>query len=83
MDFLIDTNEAAALIRAVDRSQALIEFTPNGEIINANDLFLDCMGYALDEIRGKHHRIFVDSTYADSSEYSHFWERLKRGFGFS
>jgi methyl-accepting chemotaxis protein len=76
---MTDMNEAVALVRAVDRSQALIEFTPDGEIINANNLFLDCMGYALDEIRGKHHRIFVDSAYADSSEYSHFWERLKRG----
>ncbi len=74
-----DKNESAVLLRAIDRSQAWIEFTPDGEIINANDLFLDCMGYTLDEIRGKHHRIFVDSDYAHSSEYSHFWEGLKRG----
>lgn len=79
MDCLTDKNEAAALLRTIGRSQGLIEFTPDGEIINANDVFLDFMGYTLDEIRGKHHRIFVDSSYAASSEYRDFWERLKRG----
>jgi methyl-accepting chemotaxis protein len=74
-----EKNETAVLLRAIERSQAWIEFTPDGEIINANDLFLDCMGYTLDEIRGKHHSMFVDSGYAHSSEYSHFWEGLKRG----
>ena len=79
MDYLTDNNEAASLLRAIDRSQALIEFTPEGEILNANDLFLDCMGYTLDEIQGKHHNIFVDSAYAASREYSDFWETLRRG----
>ena len=79
MDCLTNKEEAAALLRTIDRSQALVEFTPDGEIINANDLFLDCMGYTIDEIRGKHHHIFVDSSYAGSSEYRDFWEGLKRG----
>ena len=79
MDCVTDKNEAAAFLRAIDNSQALVEFTPDGEIINANQQFLDCMGYTLDEIRGKHHRMFVDSAYGASSEYGDFWESLKGG----
>ncbi len=79
MDCVTDKNEATALLRAIDRSQGLIEFKPDGEIISANDLFLDCMGYTMDEIRGKHHRLFVDPAFAASKEYSDFWEELRRG----
>ena len=48
-----------ALIDALDRSQAVIEFNMDGTIITANPNFLDTMGYTLDEIRGRHHSIFV------------------------
>ena len=51
----------------------------NGIIINANKNFLNTMGYALDEIKGQHHRIFVDETFARSSEYAEFWNALNRG----
>lgn len=62
---------------AIDRSQALIEFSPDGRIITANANFLATMGYRLDEIVGRHHSIFVDAAYAQSPEYRAFWDRLK------
>ncbi len=64
---------------AISRSQALIEFDLAGQITHANKNFLDAMGYGLEEIKGKHHRIFVDRAEAESPEYRAFWERLGRG----
>ena len=66
-------------IAAIQKSQAVIEFDMNGTILDANDLFLNAMGYTLDEIKGKHHRIFVDPDERDSPEYQEFWESLRRG----
>ncbi|MFM5557746.1 methyl-accepting chemotaxis protein [Aeromonas rivipollensis] len=66
-----------ALSQALDRSRAMIEFTPSGEIISANANFLDAMGYRLNEIAGKHHRIFCDEVFL--SEQPTFWEELARG----
>jgi methyl-accepting chemotaxis protein len=67
------------LIAAFGRSQALIEFTPDGKIITANDNFLNALGYTLDEIRGQHHSLFVDPSHRDGPEYRAFWEKLGRG----
>ncbi|MHB2165586.1 methyl-accepting chemotaxis protein [Alsobacter sp. R-9] len=64
------------LVSAIDRSQAMIEFAPDGTILTANSNFLATMGYTLDEIRGRHHSLFVDKTYAQGTEYRQFWERL-------
>ncbi len=64
---------------AVDRSQAMIEFTIDGVIVDANPNFLKTMGYTLEEIRGQHHRMFVDPTYASSQEYSELWNTLRQG----
>ncbi|MCP4863725.1 MAG: PAS domain-containing protein [Alteromonas sp.] len=64
---------------AVDRSQGVIEFRPNGEILTANENFLNLMGYDEREIVGKHHRIFVDKDYASSPEYKELWAKLNRG----
>lgn len=69
----------AAQIAAISRSQAVIEFTIDGIIVNANDNFLNSMGYSLDEVKGKHHRMFVEPAQQSSREYAEFWERLKRG----
>lgn len=69
----------SAQIEAIGKSQAVIEFDMDGSIINANENFLQTMGYRLDEIRGQHHRIFVDSVYGNSFEYRDFWDRLNRG----
>jgi len=64
---------------ALDRAQAVIEFDLDGRIVHANDNFLEVMGYALDDLRGNHHRMFCDPAFAQSPEYLAFWERLGRG----
>jgi methyl-accepting chemotaxis protein len=71
--------DAAAKLDALDRSQATIEFQLDGTIITANKNFLDAMGYTLDEIKGKHHSMFVEPAYRDSADYREFWARLNRG----
>src|SRR5579871_952351 len=68
-----------ATLDALDRSQAMIEFEPDGTIVNANDNFLHVMGYTLEEIKGRHHSMFVDPALRDSTEYLRFWERLRAG----
>lgn len=62
-----------------DRSQAVIEFEPDGTIIDANALFLDTVGYAIEELRGQHHRMFMPPGEADTQEYRDFWPSLARG----
>lgn len=71
--------EQAEKIAAINRSQATIEFDLSGNIIWANDNFLAVTGYRLDEIQGRHHRIFCDPELLASPEYSDFWEKLSRG----
>jgi methyl-accepting chemotaxis protein len=66
-------------VKAIDKSQAVIEFELNGVIRNANENFLRTVGYSIDEIRGRHHRMFVEAAYAESAEYRAFWEKLGRG----
>ncbi len=66
-------------INAISRVQAVIEFTPSGEVITANENFLNTLGYRLDEIRGRHHRLFVDPTEAGSADYQAFWKKLNSG----
>lgn len=66
-------------IAAIGKAQAVIEFDVNGVIADANDNFLAAVGYTLDEIKGKHHSIFVDSAYKGSTEYQAFWDALARG----
>lgn len=56
-----------------------IEFTPKGEILNANDLFLSCVGYQKQEIIGKHHSLFCSEKIVSSPQYSKFWEGLASG----
>lgn len=68
-----------AQVAAIRRSQAVIEFTVDGIIIDANQNFLTAMGYNLEEIRGQHHRIFVEPEYEQTQEYAAFWETLRRG----
>lgn len=66
-------------IDAIGKSQAVIEFTLSGEILNANENFLSTMGYRLEDVRGRHHSMFVQSDYGNSSEYKEFWTALGRG----
>jgi methyl-accepting chemotaxis protein len=75
-------NEMAEMLRQVaetNKSQAIIEFKPDGSIVTANARFLHTMGYTLDELRDQHHRLFVDPAQANSSDYREFWARLGRG----
>jgi methyl-accepting chemotaxis protein len=69
----------AAELAAVNRSQAVIEFTLDGTILHANENFLAAMGYSLNEIKGQHHAMFVDPSYRNSAEYRMFWDKLGRG----
>ncbi|PHQ79304.1 MAG: chemotaxis protein [Phycisphaera sp.] len=64
---------------AISRSQAMIEFAPNGTILNANDNFLSTLGYSLSEIKGKHHRMFCEDAYTASPDYTAFWNNLNKG----
>ncbi|MCB1146162.1 MAG: PAS domain-containing methyl-accepting chemotaxis protein [Leptospiraceae bacterium] len=75
--------EIQSKVEAIEKSQAVIEFTLDGVILQANQNFLNTMGYSLSEIQGKHHRMFVSQEDAVSKEYAMFWERLKNGEFFS
>ncbi len=66
-------------LAAIDRVQAVIEFSLDGKIINANKNFLQALGYTLEEIRGQHHSMFVDPVYRASADYRAFWDKLGRG----
>ena len=71
--------ELKAKLKAIDASQAIIEFKMDGTIITANENFLKAMGYTLPEVQGKHHSIFVDPDYRESAEYRAFWKNLNSG----
>nr|WP_256835613.1 methyl-accepting chemotaxis protein [Pseudomonas oleovorans] len=75
--------EQESMIDAIGRSMAVIAFNLKGEVLEANANFLQTMGYRLDEIRGKHHRLFCTREEADSPAYRDFWARLNRGEFFS
>jgi methyl-accepting chemotaxis protein len=75
----IQNMENYGKITAIDRSQAVIEFSMDGTIVTANENFLNAMGYALGEVQGKHHSIFVEPSERGGSAYREFWARLNRG----
>ncbi|HLW22970.1 MAG TPA: methyl-accepting chemotaxis protein [Steroidobacteraceae bacterium] len=66
-------------LNAVSKAQAVIEFKLDGTILTANENFCRTLGYALEEIKGKHHSMFAEPAYAASPDYRHFWEKLNRG----
>ncbi len=72
-------SDASAIREALDRSQAVIEFRPDGTILTANQNFLQAVGYSLDEIKGRHHSLFVDPAEQNSTSYRTFWADLARG----
>ena len=81
-DITDQRNQAAdheAQIAAISRAQAVIEFDLDGIVQQANENFLATLGYRMDEIAGKHHRMFCDPAYAGSPDYARFWERLRAG----
>ncbi|WP_019024421.1 MULTISPECIES: PAS domain-containing methyl-accepting chemotaxis protein [unclassified Thioalkalivibrio] len=69
--------DQAAVFEALDRSLAVIEFTPDGTILKANDNFLQAVGYRLQEIQGQHHRMFCDDDFYRQNP--NFWQELARG----
>jgi methyl-accepting chemotaxis protein len=75
----VKSMEDAGKIAAIGRAQAVIEFNMDGTIVTANENFLGAMGYSLDEIKGKHHSMFVVPEDRDSAAYREFWARLNRG----
>lgn len=72
-------SEHQGQIAAIHKAQAVISFNLDGTVVDANDRFLDIMGYRLSEVRGQPHRIFVDATTAASAAYEKFWQDLGRG----
>jgi methyl-accepting chemotaxis protein len=73
------TADLAGQIAAIGKSQAVIEFNMDGSILTANENFLNALGYALDEIKGKHHSMFVDASDRDGAAYREFWANLNAG----
>jgi len=71
--------ENAGKLDAISRAQAVIEFSLDGQVITANENFLNALGYRLEEIQGQHHSLFVEPTYARSPEYQEFWAKLRSG----
>ncbi|RQW45775.1 PAS domain-containing protein, partial [Escherichia coli] len=69
----------AGQIAAIGKSQAVIEFGIDGRVLNANPIFLNALGYRLEEVHGQHHSLFVDPAYRASADYQRFWEKLARG----
>lgn len=76
---VLRNSDSSGQLAAIGKSQAVIEFALDGTVLTANQNFLNALGYSLDEVRGKHHRMFVDSNYQNSNEYRLFWEKLNRG----
>ncbi|MFM9836697.1 MAG: PAS domain S-box protein [Cyclobacteriaceae bacterium] len=72
-------SEMLGHLDAINNSQAFIEFDMDGNIIEANDIFCKTMKYTLSEIKGKHHRMFVERGYAESQEYREFWKSFADG----
>ncbi|VAV89679.1 Methyl-accepting chemotaxis sensor/transducer protein [hydrothermal vent metagenome] len=66
-------------IEAISKAQAVISFDLDGMILDANDNFLETLGYNLTEVKGKHHRMFVEPEYGQSQEYKQFWQSLRAG----
>lgn len=72
-------NELEGVMSALDTSQAIIEFNPDGTIITANALFQQVMGYTVEQIKGRHHSILMPAEERDTAEYQQFWETLRSG----
>nr|WP_267911669.1 PAS domain-containing methyl-accepting chemotaxis protein [Devosia oryziradicis] len=73
------TADGEGQLAAIEKSQAVIEFNMDGEVLTANANFCAAMGYHLSEIQGRHHKMFVTPSYANSEDYRQFWARLARG----
>lgn len=79
----LESQRMKGILDAIDTSYAMIEFDIRGNVLTANENFLRTLGYTMDEIRGRHHRTFVDQAYANSNEYRTFWDDLAAGRAFN
>jgi methyl-accepting chemotaxis protein len=68
-----------AILASIQKSMAVIEFSTSGDILTANQNFLNTVGYTLEEIEGKHHRIFCEGSLVKSAEYKDLWRQLASG----
>ncbi|NRH22543.1 methyl-accepting chemotaxis protein [Pantoea stewartii] len=75
--------EQESVINAINRSMAVIEFSPDGRVLDANDNFLKTTGYKREQVVGQHHRMFCSELLSASDEYRQFWKRLNQGEFFS
>ncbi|TPV22032.1 methyl-accepting chemotaxis protein [Pantoea anthophila] len=75
--------EKESIINAISRSMAMIAFSPDGIVLEANDNFLQATGYQAAEVVGQHHRLFCSAELSGSEEYRQFWARLNQGEFFS
>lgn len=82
-DRMRESSMLRSVSQALGRSMAVIEFDLDGIILTANPNFLATMGYSLEAVQGKHHRMLCRPDYANSSEYADFWERLNSGAFYS
>src|SRR5690606_18146769 len=71
--------QSQAKLAAISNSMAMIEFSPDGFILDANANFCQTMGYEVDDLLGKHHRIFCPPAFASSPEYTQLWQGLAQG----
>lgn len=78
-DNYLALERSSAEVQSISESCAKISFTTSGEILDANDMFLSCVGYTLAEVKGQHHSVFCPNGTAQSSEYKEFWSDLSRG----
>ena len=79
IDITYTKSELDGKLDAISKAQAVVEFNLDGSIITANENFLRTLGYSLDEIKGKHHRMFCEDKLTSSPEYRAFWDKLNRG----
>jgi len=75
----LERQNSKGFLAAIDSAYAFIEFTTKGEVVTANPNFLKALGYQLNEITGKHHRLFVEPSFANSPAYVQFWHDLNNG----
>lgn len=78
-EFKAKAHDLEGQLEAVHKVQAVIQFDLNGNIVTANENFLKATGYTMDEIKGRHHRIFCEASYVSSPDYERFWAALTRG----
>jgi methyl-accepting chemotaxis protein len=71
--------EHAAMVCAMGKAQAVVEFDMDGALLTANANFLDLLDYELADVQGEHHRVFCEDEYAASAAYRKFWQKLNRG----